>query len=700
MRPRPLSLLLVALACTVPTRAQEVTAPASPLVVPVETERVEVDLVVRDRHEGLVRDLRPEEVGVLEDGVPQRLESFQLVDRQAAAEAAMPTLVALAFDRLGPAARSFAREAALEYVARDLDPGSEAGVFSIDRGLTVQQPFTDDREALRHAVDRATSLTPTTFAGQRERELTRNAYHGLGEGFGQAHVAPAEQRGAPECRGREEVRTRLTELLASRLVEGFEAMERDQCGFGTAHALLALVGALQELPGRKAVVLFSEGLAIPSDVEATYRSVVSTANRARVSLYTVDAEGLRVASATDEMRRSADTLRTRVRNSSDGGRLTEDSPLALLERNQETLLSPEGTLGQLADQTGGFVIRGTNDPAAGFARIGEELRTHYVLSYTPKNRTFDGRFRTLAVKIDRPHVRVQARKGYLAVKTPLPVPVLPYEAPALARLEPGASPQRVPVRVRGLQFPEEPALSRVSILVEVPARALLAERDGKAGVFRRELVIVALVRDTSRGVVQKLSQRYVLSGRLDPSGEADRDSILLQREVSLPAGNYTLEAVAWDARAREAGVATAALTVPRAEVDRLRASSLVVVSHAEKAGAPAGPQAGLLQLQDVQLYPNLGQPLRRDGGRPLAFFLRAWPAAERPGVDARVEVVRGKQTVASARPMHLRPDGDGTVQLVSSFPVESLVPGAYELRVTLTDGRDAETRTAALSVAP
>lgn len=699
MGPRLPCLCLVGFASTVPTLAEEATARLSPLVVPVETERVEVDLVVRDRHGRLVRDLRPEDIEVLEDGVPQRLESLELVGGRPAEAPAAPTLVALAFDRLEPAARSFARGAALEFIERDLAPGSEAGVFSIDRALTVQQPFTDDREALRHAVDRASSLTPTAFAGQRERELTRNAYHGLGEGFGQAHVATAEQKGAPECRGREEVRTRLTEMLASRLVEGFESLESDQRGFSTAHALLALVGALQALPGRKAVVLFSEGLAIPSDVEATCRALISAANRSRVSLYAVDAEGLRVASFADEVRRSADTLRTRVRNSSDGGRLTEDSPLALLERSQESLVPPEGTLGRLADQTGGFIIRGTNDPSAGFARMEEELRTHYVLSYTPKNRDFDGLFRAIAVRVGRPHVQVQARKGYFALKAPLPVPVLPYEAPALARLDLGA-PGRVPVRLRGLLFPEEPSLPRVSILVEVPRQALASGRDDRTGAFRQDLVIVAVVRDGSRRVVQKLSQRYEISAPTDPSAVADPVSVLFHREVRLSAGDYTLEAVAWDERAREAGVAGVALTVPRTEPDRLRASSLVVVNHAEKAAGEAGLPPGPLQLQGVRLYPNLGQPVKRDAGRPLAFFLRAWPAAERPGVDVRVEVVQGAQTVASARPLRLRPEGDGSAQLVGSVPVESLVPGAYELRVTLTDGRDAETRTAGLSIEP
>jgi len=89
-----------------------------PLLAPVGTERVEVDLVVRDKDGRLVRDLRLDEVEVLEDGVRQDVESLILVEHAAGGEpGAEPVYVALAFDRLGPASRRFARRAALEYLA-------------------------------------------------------------------------------------------------------------------------------------------------------------------------------------------------------------------------------------------------------------------------------------------------------------------------------------------------------------------------------------------------------------------------------------------------------------------------------------------------------------------------------------------------------------------------------------------------------
>ena len=281
--------------------------------------------------------------------------------------------------------------------------------------------------------------------------------------------------------------------------------------------------------------------------------MVAAANRANVSIYTVDAGGLRATSAADETRRTIDSLQGRLQPENSNpvarGSITTMQPmsgLALLERNEDTLrFVPGSGLGRLADQTGGFLLRDTNDLSTGLAEMDEELGAYYVLSYAPRNQAYDGRFRAISVKLKRPHGRLQARKGYLAVKTALPVPALEYEAPALARLDLGPLPTAVPLRLRGLQFPEEPPFSRVPIVVDVPSRG------------RQDLAVVVLVRDAARRVVAKMSQRY-------PPAEARSEAgpILFYRETRLPPGTYSLEAIAYDLRSGAAGAVTSVLDVP------------------------------------------------------------------------------------------------------------------------------------------
>jgi VWFA-related protein len=640
--------------------------------------------------------------------------SLELVERSAGPEgdlasgpdaAAPPPLLAIVLDGLGPEARRAAHDAVLRHLSAPLRHPPLVGIFSVDRGLRTLQAFTDNPETLRRALGASLGRGATGFSGLKEREEIRHAHAGLGDGSPQASVAPAELPGEPECRLGGDDLVRRLKVLGSRMKESFEVLERDQRGAATANALLALVGALAELPGRKAVLLFSEGLAIPSGAEGTFRSMVAAANRASVSVYAADALGLRSRSAADETRRSLETLRTRlelVQVASPGGRgpaAAEMGPggLALLEQNEDALrLAPESGLGQLADQTGGFLLHGTNDLASGLERILEELGTYYLLSYTPRRAEPDGRFHAIEVRIKKPHGRLQARRGYLATRTAPPSPVLDHEGPALARLEAGALPARVPVRLRALQFPEDPAVAVVPIVAEVEAGHFAAVEEQKTGLSRRDFTVLALVRDGGGQVVAKTSQRYSLSGpRRRPAGD---ETVLFYREVRLPPGAYTVEALAQDASSPRAGGGRVALEVAAPAAGHLRASSLVLVGRAEKLGA-AGEAPSPFRYQDVLLYPDLGAPLRPEVRKSAVLFLTAWPSPARPGLEARVEVVRDGRVLLEAPAGRHEAGPDGRLQLASSLPLEGFGPGAYELRVVLSDGRDVLTRSAPLRVA-
>jgi Ca-activated chloride channel family protein len=78
-------------------------------------------------------------------------------------------------------------------------------------------------------------------------------------------------------------------------------------------------------------------------------------------------------------------------------------------------------LKDLSEQTGGraFFPKTADDLAAAFAQIEQELRSQYLISYTPSNRTRDGAFRKLEIQITNPALRKQNlrllyRQGYYA----------------------------------------------------------------------------------------------------------------------------------------------------------------------------------------------------------------------------------------------------------------------------------------------
>jgi Ca-activated chloride channel family protein len=75
---------------------------------------------------------------------------------------------------------------------------------------------------------------------------------------------------------------------------------------------------------------------------------------------------------------------------------------------------PDRVLRKLAEETGGgyFALTRTNDLGSAFTRIAQELRSQYVLGFTPA--TLDGKVHKLTVTVKKPGMRVRARKTYVA----------------------------------------------------------------------------------------------------------------------------------------------------------------------------------------------------------------------------------------------------------------------------------------------
>ncbi len=76
----------------------------------------------------------------------------------------------------------------------------------------------------------------------------------------------------------------------------------------------------------------------------------------------------------------------------------------------------EAVLKKLSEETGGHVIRANRktDLAQAFREIAEELRTQYLLGYTPTNSRHDGSFRRIRVRVRSGDYKVLARRGYYA----------------------------------------------------------------------------------------------------------------------------------------------------------------------------------------------------------------------------------------------------------------------------------------------
>jgi VWFA-related protein len=714
-------------------------APRRPEQVPtfeVGTAAVTLDIVVRDKKGRAVRDLKASDFEVFEDGVKQTIDSFRVFGRPleetgpvaprpaaapapgpAAAPAPLPAIepedrpqiIAFVFDRLTANARTMAQKAALTYLEKGHVEGDLVGVFSIDLALRTLQPFTRETGLIRAGLERAASQANTDFASNREQtrgivdaistaEQTTDAISNTS--FSGPTTASSSSLGAVAGAA---ALTQAVSSIQVQMLRSFEALERDQQGFASTNSVLAIVNGLKDLPGRKTVVFFSEGLAITPNVEAQFRSLINAANRARVSLYTMDAGGLRATSMNEETRKEMlQAMNRRLRQVESGADAGGGSMSAALERNEDLLrLNPESGLGQLAAQTGGFLIHDTNDAASAFRRIQEDMRFHYLIAYAPINENYDGRFRKISVKLARSGTEVQAREGYFAVRPDAAAtPILGYEAPAIAQLDRSPRPDAFPVRMIGLAFPYAKRPGLVPVLVEVPGGAFsyAPDKDKNKKMHHADLSIVVQVRDESRRVVDRLSQHYPLSAS-DASLEAARKGdVLFYREAELLPGKYTLEVVAYDAVADKASVRTRPFEVPAADENHVRLSSLMLVRRVEQVGA-SEQKDGPLYYGNTLLYPNMGEPYKKSTAKALGFYFSALASKDGPPPgQATVEVWRGAEAVGQVATPLAAPDAQGRIQTAGALPLSGFAPGSYELKVTLRDGKSVASSSAPFTV--
>jgi hypothetical protein len=451
------------------------------------------------------------------------------------------------------------------------------------------------------------------------------------------------------------------------------------------------------LPGRKSVVLFSEGVAIPPAVHRLFLGVIDAANRANVSIYTMDAAGLRATSTQAEIRDEVNAAGNRNlnprRSNVASAPMTKD-----LEKNEDVLRQdPHTGLGELAQGTGGLSFDNTNNLRTGFDRVESDLRNYYLIGYTPTNPTYDGAFRKIEVKVKRSGLTVAARKGYFAVRDTGGAPVNTWEAAALAALDRRPVPNAFPYRAGVLQFPsnEKPGLVPVVVDLKTAPMSFPTTEDQKS--FKSDFAVIVRFVDAQKKVVRKVSQHYEMSATLDKLDLAKNSDVLFYREPELPPGVYTMETIVYDTPTSKASVRYATVEVPKVDPARLRMSSLVIVKRGEKIGADE-PKTGPLFVKDVLLYPNLGDEISK-ANKEVGFFFTVYPAAAVSKPEAVLELIQNGQPLAQV-PLPLdAPDASGQIQQVGRLPLDALTPGTYELRAVVKQGSEQVFRSATLHIA-
>lgn len=625
-------------------------------------EEVLVDFIVRDRRGRQITDLRPEEIELLEDGAPQALKALRRVEgRQVrqrlpgeeAREARLDPsrnvhLILLVFDRLSTEGRALARRAVEDLVKQGIPPNTYYAVAQLDPSFRIVQPFTNEPYLVKWAAERITGVKGARSEG-----------------------APASAQGTREAASGDFAASAMAAAVAEMEIRAAE-LEPEQRGAAAFNGLLSMVLGLRSLEGRKNAILFSEGIAGSS---AMTRVLIGQANRNNVAFYTIDARGLHSG-------------------------VLVTAPDAGLPEAQARLRAP--FLEELAAETGGLAVAGTNDVRAPLRQVTEDVAAYYLASYTPRNTNWDGRFRKIELRVRRPGVQVQARSGYFALPPGMQALLFPHEVPLLRALSSNPMPKQVGYRAGMFHFgPAPQGRVQCAFQIEIPIRDLSVRKNEAANTYEVHASFLVFVKDSDGRPVRKATRDVPFSGPLDKLPAFQAGDFIYNDHFPLPPGRYVMESAVADRLGERVGTKRVSFVVPALKEDELSVSSLVLVKRVETnapeeirygEGDDRGPNP--LRFRGGMVTPALDDSVR---GRLGVYFTVHAPGGAPPTVT--IEILKDGAPVAGAGAGLKQEDG-GRFSCFTAVALENAPAGDYELRVTAVAAGKAAAERRGFTIAP
>jgi VWFA-related protein len=667
-------------------------------VVKISVTLVQVDAIVTDKNGRQVTDLKPEDFEILEDGKPQAISNFSYISVNSTPPASLapvanaagnpkakistppasPRLrpeqvrrtMALMVDDLGASFASVdsVREALRKFVDKQMQPGDLVAIIRTSSGAGILQQFTSDKRQLYAAI-----------------EKVRWSPNGKGK-------VNAFDPIRPEAGSSTDTRQAGAEVTGSEEVERFR---EEAFTVGTLGAINYIMRGLKDLPGRKSLVLFSDGLHLFQKRESNTRTLEAVrrltdlANRSAVVIYTIDARGLVSPGAGAEDDFSGLGLQTEAEMQKIGK--------ALDARYQGLFDSRQG-LEYLAYNTGGRFMRDTNDLSRGMDRVLEDQKGYYLLGYIPDEATFktpDGRrgYHKLKVKLKRPGLTVRSRTGFFAV------PDEAQQAPKTPRQQIGAalvSPfgnGEISMKLTSLFGHEAATGSFISSMLHLSADKLTFthEPDG----WHKAVIDVAAVTLGSEGqLVEQEYKTYTLKAKEDLYQQILKRGFVYT--INLPVkkpGAYQLRVAVRDNGSERVGSANQFIEVPDINKGRLALSSLIATGKDPK---------DTTQNQSGENGDTTGQPVSQSStatrkfrpGMEVSYAFMIYnaqvdQASRQPQIESQVILYRDGQPVYTSQPARIRVEEQVSFKEIfagSNLQLgDNMQPGEYVLQIVVTD---------------
>ena len=664
-------------------------------VVKITTNLIQVDVTVTDSKGKVVTDLKPEEIEIYENGEKQKITNFSfisssktLIEKPKAVDRnAIPIpqtvlrpeqirrTIALVVDDLSLSFESahYTRRALKKFVDEQMQNGDLVSIVRTGSGIGALQQFTSDKRMLYAAIEKV-KWNPMGTAGI--------------SAFAPIEATSLETLAAA---GDDTVTEEQIQEEKDRM-NAFNDFRSSAFVTGTLGALQYIVTGMGELPGRKSVILFSDGFRLferdHQGVESSgrvmdfMRQLVDLANRSSVVFYTVDPRGLQTLGLT-----AADNT----------SRMTRESMSAAVSERRDQLFETQSALSYLARETGGFAVLNNNDLSGGVRRVLED-QSYYLVAYEPDSDTFDPakrKFNRLDVKVLRKGVNVRYRSGFFNIaerqKTAVKAPssMTPLAQLETALISPFAV-SGITLRLNALFGSTGQNSPYVRSLLHVEASDLkfADETDGaKKAVFD---VLATSFGDNGQ-LIDQIGKTYTLIVKPEVYAKILAEGFVYHFKfpVKKP-GAYQYRVAIRDVQSERLGSASQFIEVPDLKKNRLTLSSIVL----ENLTPDEYKKTWELDSPYVPTDPMTDTALRRVKlGSVLRFALEIYNAKlnplKQPSLQTKLRVFRDGKLVLDGQQKPFEMLGQTDMQNLRTFGAISIgnqmEPGDYILQVVVTD---------------
>ena len=673
-------------------------------VVKITTNLVQIDAVVTDKKGQRIIDLKPDEIEMLEDGKSQKITNLSYITLDPRRSEVKPQpvdknappippvklrpeqvrrTIALVVDDLGLSFESayYVRQSLKKFVDQYVQPDDLVAIIRTGGGIGALQQFTSDKRQLYDAAEKV-------------------KWNPIGRG----NIGAFAPLGA-------EPNLRQDDDNDMNPDADLNEFREDIFATGTLGALNYVVRGLKDLPGRKSVVLFSEGFRIfnrndplsNSRILYALRNLTDLANRAAVVIYTIDPRGLQPLGLS-----AADST---------SGLSPQQVEQQLRDRRAAFLDSQDG-LSYLSDRTGGLTVKNNNDIFGGLKKVVEDQEGYYLIGYRPDDSTFNqvnGRvkFHHISLKVKRDgKYNVRMRNGFFGVSDELrktATAKTPQQQLVGALLSPFSS-SGVHLRLTSLFVNTEKG-SIMRSLLHINAHDLEFTKEPD-GTHKAVFDIVAIAFGDNGQIIEQFGYTQTIGIKEESFARALNNGFTYNMTIPIKkAGAYQLRAALRDQSSARLGSATQFIQVPDLKKNKLQLSGLLVKGvplETYLRAVAAKPVDDQKNDIDVDSLPNSSPAVRQfRTGMALVYAFAIYNAqvdktTGKPNLKIQTKIFKnGEQFFAGQEiPYDLSDQKDlkrlgagGGISLGTAMP-----PGEYVLQIIATDYAKEKPRVASVWV--